>query len=273
VCSLPQIRAAREDQGQPMTWFKVCDTLHSHPKTEKAGHEAMGLWVIAGSWSSDQLTDGLITEERCVRLIGDRKTAHRLAKSLVAAGFWVEVEGGYRYHDWHELQPTAESVKAEKARKRRNVADHRARRSQEVTAPVTGYSTGKTPVLFRGPDPDPDPDPIEEKRESAPSAAFVPKAIEVEPKAKAVRGTRCPNSVSERAATWCAAEGLPPPTGEVARMMDHFAALPGSKGTKLDWAATWRNWSTSPYGKSGGMNGMRTRQQLGLQGADAGGEY
>src|SRR5580698_11089725 len=30
-----------------MTWAKVCDTLHSHPKVLDAGLEAMGLWLRA----------------------------------------------------------------------------------------------------------------------------------------------------------------------------------------------------------------------------------
>jgi hypothetical protein len=140
-----------------VTWFKVCDSMHSHPKTEKAGHEAIGLWSLAGSWCSDQLTDGHITEERCVRLIGDRKVALKLVQRLVDAGLWVRTEDGYRFHEWLHRNPSAQEVKAEKDRKRRNVADYRQRRNQSATDPVTGNKDGKQPATFSVPDPDPDP--------------------------------------------------------------------------------------------------------------------
>ncbi len=260
-----------------MTWFKVDDKLHSHPKVEQAGVAAMGLWVIAGSWSADQLTDGVVSVERISRLCGDRRQAHLLARSLVRAGLWVEVEGGFKFHEWHEHQPTAEAVKAEKERKRRNVADHRARRRQEVTAPVTGYSTGNESGLKSRPDPDPTrPDPRrEEDREGAqgatapPAAAPTPKVepAKVKPP-KATRGTRCPSSVDLLAADWCARHGLPLPVQdpEVGRMLDYFASAPGTRGVKVDWAATWRNWSrrASEFARPG-VNGTKTRTQLGLQ--------
>jgi hypothetical protein len=140
-----------------MTWFKVDDKLHAHPKAEKAGHEAIGLWCLAGSWCSDQLTDGHITEERCVRLIGDRKAALKLAHRLVDAGLWVRTVDGYQFHDWLHRNPSAQEVKAEKERKRKNVADYRQRRNQAEAEPVTGNKTGKQPPTFSVPDPDPDP--------------------------------------------------------------------------------------------------------------------
>jgi hypothetical protein len=70
--------------------------------------------------------------------------------------------------------------------------------------------------------------------------------------------------VDPEAADWCARHGLPSPTGEVARMMDHFAAAPGARGVKLDWSATWRNWSgrAAEYARPGTT---KTRTQLGLQ--------
>jgi len=45
-----------------MPWFKVDDALHSHPKTRKAGLAAMGLWVVAGSFSASYMTSGFISE-------------------------------------------------------------------------------------------------------------------------------------------------------------------------------------------------------------------
>lgn len=251
-----------------MSWFKVDDKLHAHPKTEKAGHEAMGLWLLAGSYSVDQLTDGLITEERCARLIGDRKTAQRLAQLLVTAGFWIRVEGGYRYHDWCGYQPSAEAMKAERERKRRNVSDYRARRNQQHEEPPTGNSggpvtgnnggnaSGNSPVNNRVPDPDPDPDPHpSDDRESAdlapqskpsqdsPQAAPAPVVEPKAPKADRKRpATRQP--ADGIVADWLHGWGIPQTSdstwgSEVQKFLDWHA----SKDSRfVDWKAAWRTW-------------------------------
>lgn len=100
-----------------MTWAKVDDTLHSHRKVRRAGLEAMGLWLLGLSHCAAHLTDGEIHEEDVEHLCGSAKLAERLAGKLVAAGFWVRTEAGWRYHDWGDYQPTRSHVLAERARK------------------------------------------------------------------------------------------------------------------------------------------------------------
>ena len=34
--------------------------MHSHPKQRKVGLEAMGLWLVCGTYCTDYLTDGLV---------------------------------------------------------------------------------------------------------------------------------------------------------------------------------------------------------------------
>lgn len=98
-----------------MTWFKVDDALATHDKVLAAGNAAMGLWVRAGAWSAQHLTDGFVPLH-AVRLLGSVGQA----KSLVAAGLWHEVDGGYSFHEWHDYQPTRERV--EKTREARREA-------------------------------------------------------------------------------------------------------------------------------------------------------
>mgnify|MGYP003619309605 CR=1 FL=1 len=43
-------------------WFKVDDTLHSHPKARRAGLTAVGLWAMSGSYCMSYKTDGFIPE-------------------------------------------------------------------------------------------------------------------------------------------------------------------------------------------------------------------
>lgn len=90
-----------------MPWFKVDDKLHDHRKQRKAGKSAMGVWVLAGSWSADNRQDGFVPAEVLARW-GTRRDAER----LVLAGFWETAEKngeqGWQFRDWADYQPTAE---------------------------------------------------------------------------------------------------------------------------------------------------------------------
>jgi len=93
-----------------MPWFKVDDKLHSHVKVAEAG-DAMALWVVAGSWCSDQLTDGFVPAFMVERLMPGGQD---MARRLTEVGLWCEDEQdgrkGWRFHAWDEFQPTAEQV-------------------------------------------------------------------------------------------------------------------------------------------------------------------
>ena len=65
-----------------MTWYKVDDGIHSHPKFLDVSLAAVGLWTMCGAWCSAYLTDGQITRRQVQRLGGD----DTLAAELVDAG-------------------------------------------------------------------------------------------------------------------------------------------------------------------------------------------
>lgn len=96
-----------------MPWFKVDDTFWGHPKRLACPMSALGLWVAAGSWSAQQLTDGFVPAHVLTVLGGKPKDA----AALVTAGLWVETEGGYRFHEWEQRQPSADEVRADRAAK------------------------------------------------------------------------------------------------------------------------------------------------------------
>ena len=116
-----------------MPWFKVDDGLHAHRKVARAGIEAMGLWVVAGSWCADQLTDGFIPDYMARRLDPDFEVH---AAALVAAKLWIpgekDDETGWWFHQWSEegRQPTAESVNAKRDEARERMAKLRAERAE-----------------------------------------------------------------------------------------------------------------------------------------------
>lgn len=146
-----------------MPWFKVDDNLAMHAKAVEAGNAALGLWVRAGSWASQQLTDGFVPSW-VVRTMGTPAQA----KSLVRARLWREVDGGYSFWQWEDRQPTREAVEADRAAARERQRARRSpnvrpntrrdshrdsgRSSDEVTPGVTGGVTRPRPDPTR-PDP------------------------------------------------------------------------------------------------------------------------
>lgn len=92
-----------------MTWFKVDDSFHSHPKVLATDADALGLWVVAGAWSSSNLTDGFVPDHVLTRLLPD---SIKLARKLVTAGLWKRIRGGHQFHDWTDFQPTSSDVRA-----------------------------------------------------------------------------------------------------------------------------------------------------------------
>ncbi|OQO89906.1 hypothetical protein B1813_18875 [Saccharomonospora piscinae] len=114
-----------------MTWFKVDDTFHSHPKVMATDADALGLWVVAGSWCGSNLTDGFVPAYVVPRLIPG---GTELAEKLVAAGLWRHAEKGYQFHDWFDRNPSAEKVKAE-----REAAAERQRKWRESRRNASGH--------------------------------------------------------------------------------------------------------------------------------------
>jgi len=101
-------------------WFLVDDNLTFHKKVTQAGNPALGAWVRAGAWSAANLTDGFVpinvARQFCSRSNID---------TLVKVGLWSRVTGGYQFHDWNDVQPTAEQVKQRRDDARQRKAKQR----------------------------------------------------------------------------------------------------------------------------------------------------
>lgn len=117
-----------------MPWFKVDDRLHSHPKWRATPLPARALWVTAGSWCADQLTDGFVPRHMLRALEGTPS----LARQLVEAGLWEEAPKGWRFHQWDcdgdgtTRNPTRAEVERDRAaaRDRQQRARDKSRESQ-----------------------------------------------------------------------------------------------------------------------------------------------
>jgi hypothetical protein len=93
----------------------------------RAGNEACGVWVRAGSWSSQQLTDGFVPED-IAGTIGKPATLRR----LVAAGLWLPADGGFHFHEWQVRNPSRAQVEADReAARKRQERWRRQRRNED----------------------------------------------------------------------------------------------------------------------------------------------
>lgn len=111
-----------------MTWFKIDDGFWSHPKTMALSAEAVALWVRAGAYSCQHLTDGHIPSRVTVLLDpSDDRTEH--AHELIDAGLWQSTRDGYQFHDWDEYQESSDTVK--KRREQWRERQRKARESRE----------------------------------------------------------------------------------------------------------------------------------------------
>lgn len=115
-----------------MSWFRVDDKLHSHRKTMRCSVAAIGLWVLAASWSRDQETDGWVPSYAALRL--DRE-AEQHAAELVGAGYWhPESRGGddgWVFHEWDEWQHSDGYLAERRRRNAERMAEKRAQEARE----------------------------------------------------------------------------------------------------------------------------------------------
>lgn len=128
-----------------MTWFRLDDSFHSHPKVIAAGNEAIGLYVRCGTYAAQHLTDGLVPKD-IVLLYGS--TA--LAATLVQARLWHRARGGWTIHDYLEYNPSREAV--EKLRKS-NAARQRRWQEAQHNAVTNGSPNGVANRAPTRPDP------------------------------------------------------------------------------------------------------------------------
>lgn len=249
-----------------MTWFKVDDTFHSHPKVLAAEPAALGLWVIAGAWCSANLTDGFVPDHALPRLLPG---SDELARNLVTAGLWRRAKGGYRFHDWNSYNPSSETVKAERDAARNRMRDLRKKRgSKHVTPDEPDDCSGEQEANVRenfGGSSQPRPDPTRSSsNEELPT--HQPAVGEIA-KPKKPAATRLPDHfvVTAEMVAWAQAK-VPTVDGraQTEAFIDHWRAANGTTAVKRDWTAAWRTWMrrAAEMGPSRPSNVVALRQPI-----------
>lgn len=127
-----------------MPWAKFDDRFPSNRKVRLLSDGAFRLYVSAICWSAENLTDGVVKTSE-LRLVADVKSARTRAKELVEAELFEVLEGvGWKIHDYHEYNPTAEQVRADRAAK--TARQQRWRKKQQGEAPDPEPPNGRRDV-------------------------------------------------------------------------------------------------------------------------------
>jgi hypothetical protein len=119
-----------------MPWGKMDDKFHRHQKVralrrDKAGREALGVWVFWWSWCLDdsELTGFVPRDELSA---SDLKAA----EVLVRVELWDKVEGGFQFHNFEKWNPKREQVEAKREADRRRIAGKRGGSRENVARDI-----------------------------------------------------------------------------------------------------------------------------------------
>lgn len=94
-----------------MTWVKLDDQLHAHPKVMRVGLAGTGLFARALSYCGCYATDGVVPPGWAHAQLAPEDHGN-LPEQLVAAGLWEPMpDGGFRIPDFCELNPSADEVR------------------------------------------------------------------------------------------------------------------------------------------------------------------
>lgn len=93
-----------------MSWFRLDDKFHNHPKVIDAGNAAIGLYVRCGTYCADHSTDGRVPEA-VARMYGTRKEIAQ----LLASNLWKKEGDEYVIPDYLAFNPSKERVVADRA--------------------------------------------------------------------------------------------------------------------------------------------------------------
>ena len=131
-----------------MAYVRLDDQIDEHPKILRAGPAAAWMWAMAIAYSNRRLTDGFVPMEQIHRLTSVRgPAALKLAEVCVRERLFDAVEGGYRVHDYLDLNPTKEKAETAREAAARRKAEQREREESRPVTRMSQRDRGVTPPL------------------------------------------------------------------------------------------------------------------------------
>lgn len=227
-----------------MAWARLDDGFGDHPKVlelidtlnEMAGAAAIGLWTLGLSYAHSTMRTAKIPGYIPRSFVHRARVPAAVGDWLYDVGLWEKADGGWIIHDFDDYLPSSE-LKAKRAEAGRRGAEARwgkkaAQEGSEEETPDGDSNLPSDAIWQEGkkcPEPEPEPEP---KKKTSSSSK---------------RGTRIPDgfAINESMAAWCQKE-YPQLSRQRAEaitveFVDYWRGVPGAKGDKLDWEATWRN--------------------------------
>ncbi len=159
-----------------MSWVRLDDQWHEHPKFTGLGDLGELMWVKALTYACRFRTGGFIPAGRIAKFTALRNTAQLEAK-LVKAGLWIKVEDGYQIHDFDAYQPNADktsqarSLAGSKGAAKRWQGDGNCHDVANGKQVAKDSSYAGTRAHLPSPSPSPIPNPTEPRAEAGPASA------------------------------------------------------------------------------------------------------
>lgn len=203
-------------------FFKLHNGFPEHPKTIELSDKAFRQLVEAWCYCSRNLNDGYLTKSQFFRFFSPKSRGE-----LVAVGFIREQENQYVMHDYLEHQQSAKQVAD--LRERRKAAG-----SKGGKAKANGLASAKQMPEQTPSKPLPDTDTDTDTDTTPPKGGVARK-----------RASRIAEDfrVTPEMHLWAKAKAPGIDLGiETEKFINFWIAKSGKDATKLDWAATWRNW-------------------------------
>lgn len=99
-----------------MAWLKLDDGFVEHPRVDPLSHKAFRLHVTAMCLSARKLTDGYVSEKDAKLCRTQAGVPVATVAELEESGLWERNGDGWYIRDYLDYNPSAEQVKAERAR-------------------------------------------------------------------------------------------------------------------------------------------------------------
>jgi hypothetical protein len=129
--------------GRRVSWAKLADNFHSHPKSLSMGLDGGGLYARGLSYSACYLTDGFLPADWAAA-----QAPKKIRDKLVKVGAWKAVDGGYAIVDYLDYNPSKMAVQVERAKAKARMS--RKRSGEQTTN--EGGNNGDVPPAFDFPD-------------------------------------------------------------------------------------------------------------------------
>lgn len=122
-----------------MTWVKLDDGFPNNPKVEQLSDKAKLLYVAGLCYCGRNLTDGVLTAAKAVKVVlAEVRATRRHVTELHEAGLWDRLADGWMVHDYLDHNPSREKVMDERRKARDRMANRRGSGERSGEQPAEG---------------------------------------------------------------------------------------------------------------------------------------